>query len=70
MSSVVPFPSVSRSPTGAVVSGACAKIYILPVVRIERHGESSESTPNLLPPLPAPRQPVGPFFSGGGRTAR
>lgn len=66
MTTVVPFPTVHRSTKAPVETGTSAQIYILPVVRIERHAE-----PAAIAPVPqAPRHPLGPFFSGGGRRAR
>lgn len=56
MSTVVAFPVERCSRPGkAPVGGACARIYILPVVRIERHEDRAT---DALPPLsPAPVKP-------------
>ncbi len=68
VSTVIPFPAHRRGATKAAsVPGRVAQIYILPVVRIERHADASASA---VPAMRMPRNPFGPFFSGGGRRAR
>ncbi|GGF52936.1 hypothetical protein GCM10007301_10530 [Azorhizobium oxalatiphilum] len=69
MSCVVPFPTEHPRTRAAVTGGASAQIYILPVVRIERHPE----TELPMPKVPMPRKhhhPLAPFFSGGDWRAR
>ncbi|TCT03544.1 hypothetical protein EDC64_10994 [Aquabacter spiritensis] len=59
MGTVVAFPAERSSKPGAgpasgAAAGSCAQIYILPVVRIERHASASP------PGRPAPRPPDRP----------
>lgn len=67
MNTVVAFPAARRAaPAGQPVAGGSAQIIILPVVRIERHGEPAVAAK----PARMPRKRVAPVASGSGRRAR